>query len=519
MICAEKTTIDMVAADRAIKFIGNLKHHKGEWAGRNFELEPWQRDRIIIPLFGTLNADGARQYRTCYIELPRKNGKSTLAAAIALYLLSADGEMGAEVYSAANDRYQAGIVFDEGASMTRFAPALHKRSRIIDSQKRIVYYPTDSFYRAISAESYTKYGFNAHGVIYDELHAAPNRELWDVLTTSTGSRRQPLIIAITTAGYDRNSICYEQHDYALKVLNGIIEDPTFLPVIYAAPEDADWQDEKIWYECNPALGIFRSLEEMRTSAARAKETPALEMTFRRLYLNQWTSSAERWLPMDKWDACDKKINEKKLRGKPCYGGLDLSATTDLTALSLVFPEDDKYDIIVHFWIPKDTMIRKEHEDKVPYSVWAKQGYITPTEGNVIDYKYIIKALKDYRDRFEIKEIAFDRWGATKLVQDLIDEGFTVVPFGQGFASMSPPTKELMNLVLLKKIRHGGNPVLRWNVDNLVVNQDPAGNLKPDKAKSTNRIDGAVATIMGLDRATRQPTAKKSVYESRGFESL
>lgn len=516
MVVAERNAINTEVAGRAVKFIANLKHHKGEWAGMPFILEPWQRDNIIIPLFGTLNPDGTRQYRYCYIELPRKNGKSTLAAAIALALLFVDGEMGAEIYSAANDRIQASLVFDEAAEMVKQAPALMKRSRILDSQKRIIYYRTRSFYRAISAENYTKYGFNAHGIIYDELHAAPDRELWDVLTTATGSRRQPLIVAITTAGYDRNSICYEQHDYALKVLNGIIDDPTFLPVIYSAPEDADWKDEKVWYNCNPALNVFRSLKEMRTLAAKAKETPALEMTFRRLYLNQWTSSAERWLPMDKWDACGKAINKNNLKGRVCYGGLDLSATTDLTALSMVFPDGDKYEVLPHFWIPKDTMLKKEHRDRVPYSLWVKQGYITATEGNVIDYKYIVKTLKDYRDIYEIKEIAFDRWGATKLVQELQDEGFTVVPFGQGFASMSPPTKELMNLVLSRKIIHGGNPVLRWNVDNLVVNQDPAGNLKPDKVKSTNRIDGVVATIMAIDRATRQ-SAATSVYESRGFD--
>lgn len=518
MVCAEKA-VDTRAAERAVKFIGSLKHTKGQWAGLNFELQPWQRDGIIIPLFGALNPDGTRQYRTCFIELPRKNGKTTLAAAIALYLLSADGEMGAEVYSAANDKDQASLVFNEAASMARQAPALIRRSRIIDSTKRIIYHPTNSFYRAISSENYTKYGFNAHGIIYDELHAAPDRDLWDTLITSTGSRRQPLTVVITTAGYDRNSICWEQHDYALKVLKGIIEDPTFLPIIYAAPEDADWQDEEVWYACNPALGIFRNLEEMRGLAAKAKEMPALEMTFRRLYLNQWTSSAERWMQIDLWDACAGKINEKNLKGKPCYAGLDLSATTDLTALSLVFPDNGRYDVLVRFWIPKDTMRKKEHADKVPYSVWAKKGFVTPTEGNVIDYKYITHELKALRGKFDIKEVAFDRWGATKLVQDLQDEGFTIVPFGQGFASMSPPTKELMNLVLGKKIRHGGNPVLRWNVDNLVVNQDPAGNLKPDKAKSTSRIDGVVATIMGLDRATRHAVVKPSVYESRGFDKL
>jgi len=508
----------MEAAERAVKFIESLKHTKGEWAGKPFILEPWQRDKIIVPLLGTLNPDGSRQYRTCYIEVPRKNGKSELGAAIALYLLFADGEIGAEIYSAAGDKGQASLVFNVAAQMVRYSPALIKRSKIIDSQKRIVNYPTGSFYSAISAEAYSKYGYNAHGIIFDELHTQPNRDLWDVLTTSTGTRRQPLTLAITTAGYDRNSICWEQHDYALKVLNRVIEDPTFLPVIYAAPEDADWQDKKVWYGCNPALGVFRSLDEMETLAKKALETPALEMTFRRLYLDEWTQSAERWMPLEAWDACGGK--SKDLKGKACYAGLDLSATTDLTALALVFPDGDSYDALMHFWIPRDTMLEKAKHDRVPYPVWVKKGLVTATEGNVIDYKSIQHKLEEYADLYDIREVAFDRWGATKLSQDLMDAGFVMVPFGQGFRSMSPPTKELMNLVLGKKIRHGGNKVLRWNVDNLVVNQDPAGNLKPDKQKSTQKVDGIVALIMAIDRATRHGgEGGKSVYEERGLVAI
>jgi len=512
--------INKAAAQRAISFIENLKHTKGEYAGHNFKLTDWQKRDIIIPLFGTLNPDGTRQYRTCFIELPRKNGKTTLAAAIALELTFADGEFGAEVYSAANDRDQAALVFNEAAAMIRQEPALEKRAKILDTTKRIVYYGRNSFYRAISAEAYTKWGYNAHGVIYDELHAAPDRELWDVLTTSTGSRRQPLIVVITTAGYDRNSICWELHDYALKVKNGIIEDPTFLPVIYAADEKDDWQDERIWKKANPALKSgFRKIEEMRIAAMKAKEIPAYEMVFRRLYLNQWVNSVERWMPIEKWDACKGEVDLESLKGRPCYAGLDLSSTIDLTALSLVFPKDDTYDVLMRFWIPGDTAKEAEKRDRVPYQTWAQQGLITLTEGNVIDYDYIKEELKKLRESFDIKEIAYDRWGAAKLVQDLTEEGFTVVPFGQGYASMSSPTKELMNLVLGQKIRHNGDPILRWNVDNMVVRTDPAGNLKPDKEKATQKIDGCVAMIMALDRATRHAEKKPSVYEDHGVRTL
>ncbi|MCX6001767.1 MAG: terminase large subunit [Chloroflexi bacterium] len=508
-------------ARRAVEFIQKLKHTKGEYAGHNFILQDWQRDKIIRPLFGTVNPDGTRQYRTCYVELPRKNGKTTIASAIALYLLYADSEAGCEIYSAANDRQQAALVFNEAAAMVRQEPNLFNISKIIDSQKRIVYHRFNSFYCAISAEAYTKWGINAHGIIYDELHAAPDRDLWDTLTTSTGSRRQPLTLVITTAGFDRNSICWEQHNYALKVQNGIIQDSTFLPVIFSAPEDADWKDEKVWKSSNPALGTFRNIDEMRTLCKKAQETAALEMTFRRLYLNQWVNSVESWLPMDAWDTCNSKVNVEKLQGRTCYAGLDLASTTDLTALALVFIDNDgTLDVLVHFWIPGDTAVEREKRDRVPYRAWAKEGLITFTEGNVIDYKYIQHTLEQLREKYDIAEVAFDRWGATKLVQDLTDAGFLMVPFGQGFASMSPPTKELMNLVLSKKIRHGGNPVLRWNCDNLVVRTDPAGNIKPDKEKSTQKIDGMVALIMAIDRASRHSKlVGASIYEDKGMVTL
>ena len=513
-----KRNFSEVKARRAVDFIQKLRHTKGQWAGQNFILQDWQREKIIRPLFGTLNPDGSRQYRTCYVELPRKNGKTTVASAIALYLLYADSEAGCEIYSAANDRPQAALVFNEAAAMVRQEPNLFNISKIVDSQKRIVYRRFNSFYCAISAEAFTKWGINAHGIIYDELHAAPDRDLWDTLTTSTGSRRQPLTLVITTAGYDRNSICWEQHDYALKVQNGVIEDPTFLPVIFSAPEEADWKDERVWAKCNPALGTFRNIDEMRTLCNKAMETPALEMAFRRLYLNQWVNSVERWLPMGAWDACSSAVNVEKLSGRTCYAGLDLSATTDLTALALVFiNEDGTLDVLMHFWIPGDTAVDKEKRDRVPYRAWANEGLIKLTQGNVIDYQYIRHTLHELKERYDIAEIAFDRWGATKLSQDLTDDGFLMVPFGQGFASMSAPTKELMNLVLSKKIRHGGHPVLRWNADNLVVRMDPAGNLKPDKEKSTQKIDGMVALIMAIDRASRHSNLiETSLYETQGL---
>lgn len=503
-------------ADRAIELIELLRHTKGRYAGRPFLLEEWQK-KIVRELFGTLNEDGTRQYRTAYIEIPRKNGKTELAAAIALILLFADDEPGAEIYSAAGDKDQASIAFNAALSMVLQEPELKKRCKIYESTKWIRIPEKDSFYRVISAEHSGKHGFNAHGIIFDELHTQPNRQLWDVLATSGGTRAQPLTFAITTAGYDRNSICWEQHEYAQKVLTGVIEDPSFYPVIYGAEADDDWADEKIWHKCNPALRSFRSIREMRALCSKAQETPALENTFRRLYLNQWTRQESRWMPLAKWDLCKQKVRSEDLEGEAAYCGLDLSSTIDLSAFVMVFPDGEGgHDVLPFFWIPEESIEKRVRKDRVPYDVWVKQGLIETTPGNVIDYRYIRRKINELGERYNIKEIAFDRWGATEIIQNLEDEGFTVVQFGQGYKSMTAPTKELMKLVLEKKLYHGGHPVLRWMCDNLVVKQDPAANLKPDHAKSTEKIDGMVALIMGLDRALRH---RNSVYDERGMLSL
>ena len=523
--------INIEAAVHAIRFIQNLRHTKGIYWGKPFILTDWQRDDIIIPLFGTLNPDGTRQYRFAYIEVPRKNGKSELAAAVALLLLFGDGEMSAEIYGAATERDQAAIVFGVAAQMVKNDAKLYGMSRVFEGRKRITVPSTDSFYHAISSEAASKHGYNAHGIIFDELHAQPSRDLWDVLTTSGGTRIQPLVMAITTAGYDRNSICYEQHDYAKKVMNGIIDDATYFAYIRAADEKDDWTDEKVWHKANPALGDFRDIEEMRVMAKKAKETPALENVFRRLYLNQWTQQETRYIPMNRWDDCGHRdIDKSKLAGAICYGGLDLSSSVDITALVFVFPSlyttdtgesRIQYAVQPYFWIPKDTMMDKVRIDKVPYDVWEKQGYIYTTPGDVIDYDYIFETMNRLRDedKYQMKEIAFDRWGAVQLSQKLDDAGFKVIPFGQGFRSMCAPTKDLLDLVLKQELLHANNPVLRWMADNMIVKMDAAGNVKPDKGKSTHRIDGMVALIMALDCAIRNRADIRSVYKSRGMRVM
>lgn len=517
---AKDSYYDKEYADFAVAFIESLCHTKGTWAGKPFELMDWQ-EQIIRDLFGILKPNGYRQFNTAYIEIPKKNGKSELAAAVALLLTCGDGEQRAEVYGAAADRQQASIVFDVAADMVRMCPALNKRVKILASQKRLVYEPTNSFYQVLSAEAYSKHGFNVHGVVFDELHSQPNRKLYDVLTKGSGdARMQPLFFLITTAGTDTHSICYEIHQKAQDIIDGRKIGPTFYPVIYGADDTEDWTNPKVWKKCNPSLGETIGMDKVKTACESAKQNPGEENSFRQLRLNQWVKQAVRWMPMDKWDKCAFAVREDDLKGRVCYGGLDLSSTTDITAFVLVFPpldEEDKYIILPYFWIPEDTLDLRVKRDHVPYDIWERQGYLQTTEGNVVHYGYIEKFIEELGKKFNIREIAFDRWGAVQMVQNLESMGFTVVPFGQGFKDMSPPTKELMKLTLEQKIAHGEHPVLRWNMDNIFIRTDPAGNIKADKEKSTEKIDGAVATIMALDRAIRCGNdTSESVYDSRGI---
>ena len=513
---------DEAKAQRAVEFIRCLKHTKGRWRGQAFDLLPWQ-ETIIRDVFGTVKEDGFRQYNTAYVEIPKKNGKSELAAGVALYMTCGDNEWGAEVYGCASDRQQASIVFDVAVDMVEQCPALKKRIKPVMSVKRLVYKPTNSFYQVLSAEAYTKHGLNVHAVIFDELHSQPNRELFDVMTKGSGdARTQPLFFLITTAGTDRHSVCFEQHQKAEDILCGRKADPTFYPVIYGAEDDADWTSEEVWYRANPSLGHTIDIGKVRNACLSARDNPAEENIFRQLRLNQWVKQSTRWMQMEKWDACAFPVDEGELLGRECYGGLDLSSSIDITAFVLVFPPRDdteRYVFLPFFWIPEENMARRVRRDHVPYDVWEKQGFLETTEGDVIHYGFIESFIEDLGKRFHIKEIAFDRWGAVQMVQNLEGLGFTVVPFGQGFKDMSPPTKRLMELVLERNVAHGGHPVLRWMMDNIFVRTDPAGNIKLDKEKSTEKIDGAVAAVMALDRAIRHGGSTGSVYDERGILSF
>ena len=510
---------DKKKADRAVTFIENLCHTKGKWAGTPFWLLPWQ-EQLIRDIFGIVKADGNRQFRTAFVEICKKVGKSELAAAVALYLLYADNEPSAEVYGAAADRQQASIVFDVAKQMVEMSPALMKRSKLMGATKRIVNYSNAGYYQVLSAEVGGKHGFSVSGLVFDEIHTQPNRQLYDVLTKgSSDARQNPLHFIITTAGNDRHSIAYELHTKAVDILEGRRVDPTFYPVVYGLKDDEDWEDEANWYKVNPSLGYTVDIERLRDAYREAKQNPADEVTFKWLRCNMWVSSTVAWIPDAIYMRGNESIEAASLEGRDCYAGLDLSSTGDITALVLIFPprdENEKYVLLPYFWIPEETIPRRVKANSVPYDIWEKQGYIMSTEGNVIHYDFIEKFIMYLSEKYHILEIAVDRWNATQMIQNLEGEGFTIIPFGQGFSSMSAPTKEFYRLLMEGRIIHGGNPVLRWMAGNVVIDTDPAGNIKVTKAKSKEKIDGIVGAIMALYRCIRQEGQSGSVYDERGL---
>lgn len=511
---------DKAKADRAVKFIENLCHTKGKWAGTRFWLLPWQ-EQLIRDIFGIVKPDGNRQFRTAFVEICKKVGKSELAAAIALYLLYADNEPSAEVYGAAADRQQASIVFDVARQMVEMSPALMKRSKLMAATKRIVNYGNAGFYQVLSAEVGSKHGFSISGVVFDEIHTQPNRQLYDVLTKySSDARQNPLHFIITTAGNDRNSIAFELHTKAIDILEGRRVDPTFYPVVYGLKDDEDWEDEANWYKVNPSLGYTVDIERLRDAYREAKQNPADEITFKWLRMNMWVSSTTSWIPDAIFMKGNEPIDMRLLEGRACYAGLDLSSTGDITALVLIFPPsnlDEKYILVPYFWVPEETIPQRVKANSVPYDIWEKQGHLLATEGNVIHYDFIEKFICDLAEKYHILEIAVDRWNATHMIQNLEDAGFTMVPFGQGFASMSTPTKEFYRLLMEGQIVHAGHPVLRWMAGNVVIETDASENIKVTKAKSKEKIDGIVASIMALDRCLRnQGEPQGSVYDERGL---
>jgi len=496
---------DRAKAQRVIDFFGFLRHSKGEWANQQFTLEPWQQALTWI-LFGWVHTGtGYRRFRTAIVELARKNGKSTWAAGVALFLTIADGEQGAEVFSVAVKRDQARLVHGEATRMVAKSPSISKVLK--RGRDNLHSLQSNSKFEPLAYEEDSLDGLNPHGVIADEVHAWKNRLLWDVLFTAMGARRQPLLLGISTAGYDRESVFFQQHDYSIKVLKGIVEDDSWFCWITCLDEEDDWEDESTWVKANPNLGTTIRLEELRSAAAKAKASPAELNSFLRLRLNKWTSSHTAWMPMDKWELCSAPVGAEALKGRPCFGGLDLSTTTDVSAFVLLFPpcgDDRKWSVLPNLFLPEEAIEQRSKRDRVPYDQWRRQGFFNLTPGNVIDYDYIRAKVQELASQYDIREIAFDRYNSSQIVTQLMGDGFTMVPFGQGYVDMNSPVKRLMELVLTGDLAHGGNPVLRWMANNCMAATDPAGNIKLDKSKSREKIDGMVALAMALGRAILTP---------------
>ena len=472
-------------------FEKHLTHAKGELGGKPFLLEPWQRD-YLRALFA--ERGGRRKVRTSLLALPRKNGKSTLAAGIALRCLL-EPEPGAEVYSCAASRDQARLVFDTARIAVEQSPTLSQQLKVY--RNAIVRESTHATYKSLSAEAGLQHGLSPHAVVFDELHVS-NREMWEVMLSGQGARRNPLTVALTTAGYDRKSVCWEVWKYAEAVRDGAIKDDTFLPMIWAADSADDWKDERTWAKANPNLGVSVKLDFLRSECARAVEMPAYENTFRQLYLNQWTEQDQRWLRMDHW-AQGNGACPVDLAGRECFAGLDLATTFDTTALVLLFPLDDgTFWVEPHFWIPNENAHQRERRDKVPYLTWQRQGHLKMTDGNVTDFDVVRRDIVNLAGKYRIRGIGLDPWNSAQLGQQLQGDGLQMQDFRQGYGSLSAPSKQLENWVVAGKLRHGGHPVLAWQASNVAIQQDSAaGNIKPSKAKSTERIDGIVSLVMAI----------------------
>lgn len=521
---------DARRADRAVDFMEKaLVHPRGPDAGRPFRLAPWEQE-VVRALFGTVVWDDqfetwVRLYRLLWLELARGNGKTALMSALALTLLCADDEEAAEVYGGAKDRDQAAHVYLTAARMVQKGPLARMGVKVWESRRRIVYPSTGSFYQVIASDASGSLGQNPHGVFLDEVIAQPNRDLWDTLKGGFGKRTQPLMVAGTTAGNDPRSFAAEEHQFSLRVAEDPSLDPTRLVVIRNTPADADPFDERNWLDANPGLGTpphfrdgYLSVGTLREEAREAKENPSRENAFRQYRLNQWVQQRTRFVPLHVWDAQGgERIRDEDLAGRECYGGLDLGAVSDMTALVLVFPEDDDNDEVIvraRFWVPQQQVLDDPSSEVARF---ARSGEVEVTEGNVTDYRVVREALVADADQFVIRSVALDyAFQGIQLAQELMDEGVAVTRFRSGFRAFAEPMVQFERRVMESKLHHGGNPVLRWQVDNLAVIRNALGLMAPAKDKSGGKIDGVVATIMAVGEMTAEAARGRSAYEDGGL---
>ena len=513
---------DEQAALHVVEFFRQfLCHSKGDWAGKPFELLDWQRDDVVMPLFGWKRQDGKRRFRNTYIEIPKKNGKSTLASGIGLYMLVGDGEMGAEVYSAATDQQQASIVHGEAINMIEASPILEQYLNINKSNKNITFEETKSYYRALTAEAKSKEGLNAHATICDEVHVWSGRGLWDTLKYAGRARSQPLLFVITTAGEDLQSICYKQHEYGRLVLAGTVDDPRFFCYIAAADKSDDWTTRETWYKANPSLGITINEEDFAADVEQAKKSPSDQASFKRYSLNIWSTSTNPWLNLDDWTKCSDIYTEKSLEGRVCFGGLDLSKTRDMTAFVLNFPEADEiYRQLAWFWLPHGTVYNIDREEEL--RVWADQGFLRVTDGVTCDYDQVTRDIAEICNRYNVREINYDVHYADQVTQTLDEQyGIPRVPFGQNVTNFASPCAEYERLVIAGKMRHNNHPIMTWQASHVQVKTDANNNMRPVKPPKGDhrKIDGIVAAIMALAGAMEDAAYGASVYESRGVLTI
>jgi len=504
-----------------------LRFSKGEWAKRPFVLEPWQAF-IVWALFGwerIVDGKQVRRFRTAYVSVARKNGKSELGAAVALLMLITGGasvagpEIGAEVYSAATTRDQATIVWRAAASIVRKSPELSREVDVHDSRYNLSHAKTESRFEALAADADTLDGLGPYCCIVDELHAHPDSTVWDVLASGTGSRREPLMLAITTAGAEREGVCWDVESDCVKILEQVYDDESVFAYVARLDDGDDPFIEASWPKANPNLGVSVIVDGLRVAAKTAAQNPRRQNEYLRKRMNLWTAGETAWVSLEKWDASAGVIDLGALRGRTCFLGVDLSSTRDTTAVVAAFPMDDgTYVVLPQVFVPADTLSDNEvrgPRERQLLTDWAKAGLVTATSGETVDYDAIWQAIVNAADRYSVQEVVFDRWQASSLISKCQAIGLQEVGFGQGYKDMNPAMQLAETLISNRRLIHGGNPVLRWMVSNVATKTDPAGNVKPDKSKRSARIDGVVAMLMGLQRASATQASEPFVIALEG----
>lgn len=519
---------DLDAALHVIKYFKDvLRLNGGEFEGVPFELLEWQKF-IIGSLFGWKSSDGYRRFRVAFIESGKGSGKSPLSAGVGLYMLTADGESRAEVYAAAKKKDQAKVLFRDAVAMVEQSPALNDRLVMGGGTEKnnIAYLAKGSFFRPISSEDRGKgqSGPRPHCALLDEIHEHSTNAMVEFMRAGTKGRRQALIFMITNSGSDRESVCYDYHDYGAKVAAGELEDDSFFSYICALDENDDpFKDPECWGKANPSLGITFTDKYLEEQVRQAKGMPSKQNIVLRLNFCRWTDSDSAWIGRQAWEAIEHNLDIEDYYGQKAYGGLDLSAKLDLTAKAIVFPQEDgSYHAFLDFWKPKDTLMEREEKDRVPYSAWARDGYLHTTPGKSVNYSFVAKFIGDEISNINYETIAYDRWRIEDLRRELDEEGVDVElsEFGQGFKDMAPAIDFLEELILNEKLKVNANPILKWNVASAVIEEDAAGNRKFSKRRATGRIDGLIALTQALAVSmNKEETEKESVYASRGVRVL